>query len=297
MGTKSTVLLNPYLNIKNMKLFYKNSYAQKFGFLLALSIFSSGAFAALSGTYTIDAKSAASATNYQSFSSLAKDLLSGSRTDAGTANGPNVGGAVIVNVVKGSGPYAEQVSFGAYTGGSATNTLTINGNGETLQFTATSSASSFTLQLNGTDYTIIDNLVIQALSSSMGRCVHLMNKADYNTLSNCLLQMPNMTGTSNIYFYYGITNGTSSTQTYADAGRENRVNKCTMNARASGGPYSGIVVMTESSGSTVTKNYFTDNKIQDFYYYGFWTYYAFQQTITGNEIFNTGTTSTVKYGM
>jgi len=264
---------------------------------MALSILSSGAFAALSGTYTIDAKSAASATNYQSFSSLASDLLSGTRADLGTANGPNVSGAVIVNVVKGSGPYVEQVNFGAFKGSSATNTLTINGNGETLQFTATSSASSHTLQLNGTDYTIIDNLVIQALASSMGRCVHLRNKADYNTLSNCVLQMPNMTGTSNIYFYYGITNGTSSTQSYADAGRENKVTKCTMNARASGGPYSGIVVMTESSGTTVTKNYFTDNKIQDFYYYGFWTYYAFQQTITGNEIFNTGTTSTVKYGM
>ncbi len=280
-----------------MKSFYKIPLFRKFGFLVALSVLTSSTFAALVGTYTIDAKSNASATNYKTFSSLASDLTSGTRADGGTPNGPAVSGAVVVNVVKSSGPYTEQANFGVVSGVSAKNTITINGNGEILQFTSTNTASSHTLQLNGTDYTIIDNLVIKALSSSIGRCVHLMNKADYNVLSNCLLQMPSMTSTSSNYFYYGITDGTSSTQTYADAGRENTVTKCTMNARAAGGPYSGVVVMTESSGSTVTKNYFTDNKIQDFYYYGFWTYYAFQQTISGNEIFNTGATSAVKYGM
>ena len=297
LDTKSIVFSNPYLNIKNMKLFYNYPIARKFGFLMALSIFSSGAFAALSGTYTIDATSNASATNYKTFSSLASDLLSGTRADGGTANGPAVNGAVVVNVVKGSGPYTEQVSFGAISGTSSTNTITINGNGETLQFTATSSASSFTLQLNGTDYTIIDNLVIQSLGSSMGRCVHLLNQADYNTLSNCVLQMPNMTSTSNIYFYYGITNGTSSTLSYANAGKENTVTKCSMSARAGGGPYSGIAIITESSGSNVTKNYITNNKIQDFYYTGIWCYYGFQQTFTGNEMWNTGSSSGLKSGI
>ncbi len=195
---------------------------------MALSVLTSSTFAALVGTYTIDANSNASATNYKTFSSLASDLTSGTRADGGTPNGPAVSGAVVVNVVKSSGPYTEQANFGVVSGVSAKNTITINGNGEILQFTSTNTASSHTLQLNGTDYTIIDNLVIKALSSSIGRCVHLMNKADYNVLSNCLLQMPSMTSTSSNYFYYGITDGTSSTQTYADAGRENTVTKCTM---------------------------------------------------------------------
>ena len=280
-----------------MNLFYRNSLARKFGFLVAFGLFSSGAFAALSGTYTIDGKSAASSTNYKTFESLASDLLSGTRADGGTVNGPAVSGKVTVNVVSGSGPYTEQVSFGAISGVSSTNTITINGNAEVLQFTATSSATSYTLQLNGTDYMTIDNLTIVALSSSIGRCVHLMNQANYNTVSNCRLQMPNFSSTSNIYFYYGITNGTSSTQTYANAGTENRLHKTTMSARAGGGPYSGIVVMDESSGTTVRKNYFTDNTLMDWYYYGIWTYYAFQQTITGNEIYNRASSSAVKYGM
>ena len=185
-----------------MNLFYRNSLARKFGFLVAFGLFSSGAFAALSGTYTIDGKSAASSTNYKTFESLASDLLSGTRADGGTVNGPAVSGKVTVNVVSGSGPYTEQVSFGAISGVSSTNTITINGNAEVLQFTATSSATSYTLQLNGTDYMTIDNLTIVALSSSIGRCVHLMNQANYNTVSNCRLQMPNFSSTSNIYQRY-----------------------------------------------------------------------------------------------
>lgn len=271
--------------------------ARKWSFLLAFAFLSSGAFAALNGTYTIDANSAASSTNYKNFKSLASDLQSGTRSDGGTPNGSGVTGAVVVNVVASSGPYTEQVSFGAITGVSSTNTITINGNGNTLQYSATSSANSYTLQLNGTDYMKIDNLVIQATNTSIGRCVHLLNGATNNTISNCKLQMPNFSSTSNIYFYIGITNGTSSTQTYANSGEDNVITKNEMTSGAGYGPYSGIVFMTESSGSTVRKNTFSDNKIADFYYYGIWTYYAFQQTITGNEIYNSGTRTGIKYGM
>lgn len=280
-----------------MKLFYGTLRARKFGFLAALTIISGSSFAALNGNYTINANAAASSTNYKTFSSLASDLTSGTRSDGGTANGAGVTGPVVVDVIASSGPYTEQVAFGAISGVSGTNTITINGNGETLQFTATNSAASYTFQLNGTDFMKVNNLKIIALSSSIGRCVHLMTQADNNRFNNCTFQMPNMTSTSNIYFYFGITNGTSSTQTYADAGRNDSVTNCVMNARAGGGPYSGIVVMDESSGSTVKRNVFDNNKIRDFYYYGFWSYYAFNQIITNNEFWNTGTTSAVKYGM
>jgi hypothetical protein len=279
-----------------MKHFYLNS-VKKFGILYALLFLTGSAFAQLSGTYTIDAKSAASSTNYKTFSALASDLLSGTRSDGGTKNGPAVSGKVTVNVVSGSGPYTEQVSFGAISGVSSTNTITINGNGEILEFSATSSAASFTLQLNGTDYMTVDNLIIRANNTSMGRCVHLLNQATFNTISNCKLQMPNFSSTSNIYFYIGITNGTSSTQTYANSGENNIITKNVMSSGAGFGPYSGIVFMTESSGTTVRKNTFSDNKIADFFYYGIWTYYAFQQTITGNEIWNSGARTGVKYGM
>jgi PKD repeat protein len=265
------------------------------GFLLI----SSASFGAFSGTYTIDAKSAASSTNYQSFTSIFGDMFNGTRTDGGTSNGSGISGAVTINVVSGSGPYTEQVTIKQISGISATNTIVVNGNGNTIQFSATSSSTSHTILFDGADYVTIDNLKILANSSTDGRCVHLMNDARNNTINACTLQMPNMTGTSANNAYIAITQGTSSLTTYGVAGQDNTINKCIMNSRVNGGPNSGIAIIDESSGSTVRKNYITNNIINDFRTYGMFTYYAFQQTITGNEIANNtaSTYTSTTYGM
>ena len=92
--------------------------------------------AALSGSYTINKGATATSTNYRSFAAFASDLNYGTRTDGGTANGPGVSGAVTATVTSGSGPYTEQVTFYSISGVSSTNTVTIDGNGETLQYTA-----------------------------------------------------------------------------------------------------------------------------------------------------------------
>ena len=126
------------------------------GFLLI----SSASFGAFSGTYTIDAKSAASSTNYQSFTSIFGDMFNGTRTDGGTSNGSGISGAVTINVVSGSGPYTEQVTIKQISGISATNTIVVNGNGNTIQFSATSSSTSHTILFDGADYVTIDNLKI-----------------------------------------------------------------------------------------------------------------------------------------
>jgi len=265
------------------------------GFLLI----SSASFGAFSGTYTIDAKSAASSTNYQSFVSIFGDMYNGTRTDGGTSNGSGLSGPVTINVVSASGPYTEQVTIFQITGISATNTIKVNGNGNTIQFSATSTTASHTILLDGADYVTIDNLVVLATSASIGRNIHLMNDARNNTVNACTLQMPNMTGTSASNAYFAITQGTSTLTTYGVAGQENTLNKCIMNSRVNGGPNAGIAIMDESSGSTVRKNYITNNVLNDFRTYGIFTYYAFQQTITGNEIANNtaSTYASTIYGM
>jgi len=80
--------------------------------------------AQLSGKYTIDSKNASEGTNFATFNDL---------SDSISALG--VSGPVVVDVIVGSGPYNEQVTF--KTNGladsikpSATNTIKINGNGE-----------------------------------------------------------------------------------------------------------------------------------------------------------------------
>ncbi len=91
--------------------------------------------AQVSGTLTIDANSPASATNFQNFNSLIAYLTSANtRSDAGPSNSApfGVSGPLVVDVVANSGPYTEQVVFPNITGASATNSITINGNGNTI---------------------------------------------------------------------------------------------------------------------------------------------------------------------
>lgn len=267
--------------------------------LSGLLLFSNFSFAALNGTYTIDKNGAASATNYKTFASLFSDLKGGTRADGGTANGAGVTGPVIVNVVSASGPYTEQITVNQYTGVSSTNRITINGNGNTIQFTATVTTATHTILLDGADFVTFDNLVVIALSATNGRCFHLMNDARSNVISKCKLQMPNYTASTSITgAYVAITQGTSTLSTYGIAGQDNTITGNTMTARANGGPYAGIAVMDETTGTTSRRTTITNNSIRDFCYAGIFEYYTFDNIITGNEIFNNGNSyNSYTYGM
>jgi PKD repeat protein len=246
----------------------------------------------------IDKGGTASATVYKTLNDFINDLESGSRSDGGAANGPGVSGPVVVTFAANSGPYTEQVNISAITGASSTNTITINGNGETVQYTSSSSSSSYTIRLNGADYFIFDNLVVRALGSTYGRCFHLMNSADYNVIQNCELEMPNV-GTSSYNAYVALSNGTTSlTSSLGDPGQQNVIKNNVTSASSGRGPYYGMGVWNSSSSSIVLKNRWEGNTINDFYYYGMYMYYTIDQTIIDNEISNAGNLRTgTKYGM
>jgi hypothetical protein len=111
--------------------------------------------AQVTGTLTIDANQTASATNFQNFNSLITYLTSANaRSDAGPANSApfGVSGPLIVDVVANSGPYTGQVVFPNITGASATNTITINGNGNAIQFAPTSNADMAIVRFNNGDF-------------------------------------------------------------------------------------------------------------------------------------------------
>jgi PKD repeat protein len=252
-------------------------------------IFSMGAFAAFTaGTYTIDKGGTASSTVYKSFKDLASDLSSGTRSDGGTANGPGIAGAITVNVKAKSGPYTEQVIFRAAAGASATNTITINGNGDTIQFSATTSDSSYTIRVDGGDFYTFDNLTVLANGASHGRCFHFKTSADSNTVKNCDLQMPNMSSTSNHNAYVSITNGDASPTSYGDPGEFITIDNNTMSSKSTG-PFAGITAVNENSGTVVHKYTFTNNEISNFYNSGVWAYYVLDANISNNEIYNTST--------
>lgn len=240
----------------------------------------------MSGAYTIDKTQAASATNYTTVQGFFNDLVS-----------KTVSGPVTCTVL--NGPYTEQVSVNSISGVSATNTITVDGNGQTLQFTATSSSNRHTLKFNGADYITVKNLTVKGLGTTYAWPVHLMNSSDYNTIEDCIVEVTNSTSTSRGNTA-GITivNSTSSYSTTGPAAKYCTVRGCTIKGGGSNkGFYTGIQVNPQNQG---VDGYITieDNIIQDFYAYGVSIYFGSGITLKNNDISRPNrTNSTTTYGI
>jgi hypothetical protein len=134
----------------------------------------------ITGTFTINQNEPTAGTNFASFADLATIINSG-----------GLAGPVVVEIVEGTGPYVEQVILGAFPNSSETNTLSINGNGETLEFTSTNAQQQATLKMDGTSHLQVNNLVIKALGTTTGMDfqygfgVHLLNNANHIIFDNC----------------------------------------------------------------------------------------------------------------
>src|SRR5690606_37582436 len=101
----------------------------------------------VSGTFTIDTNNPTDpvvATNFNSFNDAYNYIKCG------------ISGAVTFIVVTGSGPYNEQLIMEAVPGASATNTVTFNGNGETLSYSSANSSQRAVVKLDGADHITFD---------------------------------------------------------------------------------------------------------------------------------------------
>jgi Ig-like domain CHU_C associated len=214
-----------------------------------------------SGTYTIDQTQVTSASNFTSFAS------------AMSAIGCGIAGPIVFNVVPGTGPYNEQVTVGQVPNTSSINTVTINGNGNTLAF-AGNASNLHTLGMNGTDYFIINNLTISGTDATYGLTCHLWNNADYNTFNNCTF-MASITGVSSTTSPFSVSGSATSPSTSGSSGNNNVLTNCT----AIGGYYSIIFY-----GNSTTPN--TGNKViscisQDMYLYGIYSLYNAGWEVSG----------------
>jgi hypothetical protein len=223
--------------------------------------------AQLSGVYTINQTMGASATNFVSFNALAAAL-----------NTSGVSGPVTVNVVANTGPYIEQVTFNAITGTSGTNTITINGNGNTLTWGSFSSATPHTLLLGGADFMDFNFLNIVGTGTSFALVVHLWNGSDDNRFDDCTMSCnPNGTGSASYFMPYSISGSPNLGTTSGNSGNNNVVNTCTLNS----GYYSAYI--TGSSFSPFNSgNVISNSQLRDFYLYGIWNSWA-QGTIIRNN--------------
>lgn len=224
------------------------------------------------GTYTINKNGTASyipgkpGGNFLSFN------------DAKAAMGCGIGGPVVFNVVSASGPYTEQLILDSIYGTSAINTITFNGNGNTLTYNATASGQRAVLKLNGADHIIFDSLVVEAGGGTYGFGVQLINNADSNTFRRCTI---NTSVSSNSSNYAGIVINAS------DAGTITTGNTlCDGNAfdrnTITGGYYGITLVGNTATTGFLNNNSFTNNLVQDFYNYGLYITGTNYTTVAGN---------------
>lgn len=220
------------------------------------------------GTYTINSLLPTGGGNYNSFN------------DAYFALRCGIAGPVVFNVVTGSGPYTEQLIMGPVTGASPTNTVTWNGNGETIRFTSTNTNERAVIKLNGTDHFIFDSLVVNpqgTTTSEYGFGFHLMNNADSNTIRKCTINL-NTTSTSTNYAGIVLSVGATAIATGANECDYNTIDNNTIK-----GGYYSITSVGNSSVANIG-NKITNNKVLDFYTYGIYINGNASALIEGNDI-------------
>jgi gliding motility-associated-like protein len=217
------------------------------------------------GTYTINKGAAATATNFTSFASAADALSCG------------ITGPVVFNVVSGSGPYVEQLVLDTIKGASAVNTVTFNGNGNTISFASSNSLERAVIKLRRADHVKIDSLIIDATGGTYGYGVQLFNNADSNTISRCKI----IAETNNNGFEFTAIAITGAEDFPASEGSLCDGNIITNNT-ISGGDYG--ISMLGRDGTSVTGNKITNNIITEFQRYGIYLTHTANTVVSNNRI-------------
>ncbi|RZL00084.1 MAG: hypothetical protein EOO62_24225, partial [Hymenobacter sp.] len=224
----------------------------------------------LSGAYTINSAAPTAGTNFASFTDAASRL--------------NVDGisAPVTFAVTG-GPYTEQFSLNQVGGTSATNTIVVNGGGSTIRFASTTSGQRAVVQLNGTDYTTINNLVIDATGGTGGNATYgygvlLTNAADNDRITNNTINA-DITATSTSFAGIAVSGSTSSAIASGNSASSLLVEGNTVN-----GGYYGITLYGNSATSLNTSNIVRNNNVRDFYSYGIYAAYQDGAQLIGNDV-------------
>lgn len=192
-----------------------------------------------------------------------------------------ISGPVTFNVVPGSGPYVEQLNVvGKVLNSSSTNFILFNGNGNTIQFTATNTNNRAVIKLKGAKYFIFDSLKVDASVGTYSIGFQLTADADSNAISRCTIYS-SLTNTK-IGSAAGIaitgldTSAVGIAQTLCD---RNLIYGNTII-----GGVSGITNVSAFTGGASGYNIIYGNKIRDFYRYGIYDNGSYNTTIRKNII-------------
>lgn len=229
-------------------------------------------FQPLSGNYTINPAQPLSLTNFNSFAGAYAAIKCG------------IGGPVTIEVAPNSGPYNEQLIIGKLNGASATNTLTIKGNGNTITYLSATTDERATIKLNNASHIILDSLNIVAqgsASSTYGYGVQLINNSDSNVIRKCTI---NINKTSTSANFAGIVISSSATDAIGASGTATNCDYNNITGNTIIGGYYGITMYADPSLSKIFYDTISNNIVQDFYATGIYAYGTDHALIDGNDV-------------
>ena len=223
-----------------------------------------GCLSTLSGTYTLDPSAPATITNYITMADWFQDLY-----DCG------IGGPTVLNVAAGSGPYVMGVDISGINGLSSTNSVTMNGNGVTVNRGGNTSFLTF----DGITHFTVENFnfINETPNTSMFG-IMMRNGCDSITIKNNTINVG--TGyTTSLSCGIAASNSITSPSSYG-----NNANNITIDSNTIIGAYYGIRLNGVSSTVPTTGNKITNNTIQDAYIYSIYNYYQDDLIISNNDI-------------
>ncbi|HET8573726.1 MAG TPA: T9SS type A sorting domain-containing protein [Edaphocola sp.] len=254
--------------------------------------------------YTVNSALPTGGTNFTNFTDLTTEL-----------NTNGITGPVVVNVVPGSGPYIDTIHFMHISGASPTNTIRINGNGETVTNVYWNNPNYYyfghsVLTFDSTKYVTVDNLVIK-LNDSAGyygaygnNGVQMVRGSAYDSVIHCVIDMTRdsatyyysygnrsgilISGTSGYYYYY-YDSVPGASQCYI--GYNTIIDSTSWNNYYYS--YNGLFGIGVMKGSD--HNIIDHNTIQARQFYGIYLYGAEATKVTYNDIGNPTNNDTGAY--
>ena len=196
-----------------------------------------------------------------------------------------ISGPVTFNVASGSS-YTEQVIIPTVSGTSSTNTIKFNGNGANISYLSTSSSERAIIKLKGTDYVTIDSLNITATGTAdneFGYGIQLVDNADHNTISRCVINVTTSPVTVSSSNFAGIVINSSTAATPGAPGNSQCDSNTIIGNTIIGGNL-GISMIANGIINSISGNVIKNNVVQDFYSYGIYLNGNYNAVVEGNDI-------------
>ena len=192
-----------------------------------------------------------------------------------------VAGPVVFQVIPSSPTFTEQLLINDIPGMSATNTITVKGNFNTLSFAAIDANLRHTLQLNGADHLRFEDLTIEAVGAAVGWAVRMSNNANNNTFKRCVIRTTEASTLTTFAAFTLTQSPTAANGSHSGTASNLMIDSCQIV-----GGYYGLCLNGNGNtmGSRPSNNTVRNSSISNFYFYGIYAYGQDDLVIEYNDI-------------